>query len=325
MTLPNLIPIALVALACATLAVAVIQAWSIYRHPNLAPHPIINRAEAGSHGFKWVKVDLISSIIPPAGTPEGQFWSGFSLGVSRESGKLALLGIYLYGAEHGVGHYTWSARVNKYDQELGTGGHFNLSMVGNEDQRNHESRVLENGVKAASGVINTDYRPLSFSIEGGNIIDAYDNETGRRVFFTMGQEGFEDFLTFGPPPITFANVPYIHQPGTNIRETLPTPEGLKRLTFRIWDVYERPARARVIIKDDIFGYSYETVQNAQQTSDGGLPITIPTVIEKVEVTIESGGYHSITNVVALKEGNQIIDAFIEPKCIFAGMDIQCSQ
>ena len=236
------------------------------------------------------------------------------------------MGVYLYGAEHGVGHYTWSARINKLHQELGTGGHFNLSMVKNEDQHMHELRVLQNGIKAASREINAEYRPLSFSIEESGVIHAYDDETGRRVFFTMGQEGFEDLLTFGPPPIVLPNVPYTHYPGVNIRETLPTPEGLKRLKFRTWDVYGRPLdRARVFIEDDIFGYSYETVITAQQTSDGGITITIPTPLEKVKITIGGGGYHSITSTIPLVEGNQIIAAFVEPKCIIDGTEISCSE
>ncbi len=237
MNLTFILAVALVMAAAATFAVSVLQAWNIYRHPNLKPHPIINLKEASGgnqHGFRWVHIGPVSGIIPPIRTPEGAIWSGVSWGVSRENGKVAVIGINLYGAEQGAGHYTWRARINTFSGEVGAGGHFNMDLQTGEEQWRREHRILGYAVDAASNNVNMHYRPLQFSIdEEKKTTTIYDPKSGRFVFNNPNRKSpTEDLYIFGPPPMADATVPYVQQPGVYINESFLAQEGLKRLKFR---------------------------------------------------------------------------------------------
>ena len=293
---------------------SVFQAWNIYRNPNLKPHPVINREEMNGSGFKWIQRSSASGIIPPIRTSEGAIWSGLSFGISRENGKVYTIGISVYGAEQGVGHYTWRARSNTFESEVGAGGHFNIDRIIGEEQWRREMRILGYAVDEASRGVNGYYRPLKFEIDKkSDKITIYDQESGRYVFANKSRESpIDDNFIFGPPPMAYALIPYVRQPGLYINEPLALEKGITRLTFKAWDVYGRSLDYVIISVSSDSGYEYTQALFAEQTDKKGLVVTLPSGLSHIHLEITRGGFHSITSDVALKEGNQPIDVFMEP-------------
>ena len=315
--------------AAVTLVASVLQAWNIYRHPNLKPHPVINLKEASGrnqHGFRWVHIGPVSGIIPLMRTAEGAIWSGVSWGVSRENGKVAIIGINLYGAEQGAGHYTWRAHINSGGGIVGSGGHFNMDRLIGEEQRTRESRILRYAVDAASADVNINYRPLQFSIDEEKITKIYDSESGRFVFDNPDRKiPLDDLYIFGPPPMAHATVPYVQQPGVYINESFLPLEGLKRLKFSVWDIYEQPLDyAQIDLRSDS-GYGYTYTLKSEDTNRGGITITVPTVLTTIHVLITRGGFHPIEEDITLKESVQRVDVFMEPKCVILGDTLHCTE
>ena len=303
--------------------VLVLQAWIIYRHPDLKPHPVISQESAYGHGFRWFHMEQVSGIIPPIRTSEGAIWGGFSLGVSRENGKIAIISIQVYGAEQGVGHYTWRARTDRFSSEVGAGGHFNIDHLIGEEESRRKSRILGYAVDEASRGVGGYYRPLQFTVdEQGNMSSIYDPKSGRAVFPVFDEE---NMAVFGPHPAVDPLVPYMHQPGVYIREILPTQEELKQLRFKVWDVYVQHLDYVSISVDSDTGYRYEQNLNAEQTNAVGLTIAVPSMLTNIQVTIARGGYHSITENIELYEGIQRVDAFMEPLCVLLGDTIVCPE
>lgn len=326
MNLTLILAVVLAISAAFTLVVSVLQAWNIYRHPNFKPHPVINREEVHSLGFKWLQMELGSGIIPPMRTPEGAVWSGFSLGVSRENGKVATIGITVYGAEQGVGHYTWRARTNKFSSEVGAGGHFNMDRLIGEELSRREIRILGYAVDAASSGVNGYYRPLEFSVDKEKkTTTIYDPESGRHVFANHRDESLADFFIFGPPPMADSSVPYSQQPGAYINQSsLPEQEGLKQLIFKVWDVYERPLdHVLITVEDPDSGYRYQQNLIAEQTNTGGITLSVPSLLPRVQVAITRGGYYPVTRDIELQKEIPHIEVFMEPRCVLLGETLQC--
>ena len=326
MSLTFILAIALIISAATTLGVSVLQAWNIYRNPNLKPHPVINLEEAPSHdtyGFRWVQMKRASGIIPPMRTPEGTIWSGFSLGVSRENGKISSISINIYGAEQGVGHYTWFERTSTYDMKTGAGGHFSLDHVIGETESDRAERVLEYAVSNASRNINQYHRPLQFKIDNEVISGIYDPESGRNVYRNPDESSTGEFFIFGPPPMADAAVPYVRQPGAYIKELPPLEEGVKQIRLKAWNVYEQPLDNVLITVDSDTGYRYEQILNSEQTNTEGVTIVLPTLLSEIRVAITRGGFHPVTKNIILKEGIQQIDVFMEPRCVLLGDTILC--
>ena len=318
MTSPFVIAVVVAIMSGAAFVISILQAWNIYRHPNLKPHPVIKIKEASAHGFKWMRIGpVISSIIPPTRTEEGAIWSGFSLGVSRENGKVATIGIVIYGAEQGVGHYTWRARTDKHSSEVGAGGHFNLDRLTGEEQPRRESRILRYAVDQASDGVNTYYRPLQFSVEDEETISTYDPESGRMVFPNPQRDDngrlVGDFFIFGPPPMGSLTVPYARQPGAYVNESSLLQEGVKQLTFKAWDVYEQPLDYVQIEVASDSGYRYTQALNAEHTNEGGITITLPYPLTRVRLSVTRGGFHPITEDLILKDGIQQVGIFMKPR------------
>ena len=320
MTSPFMIAVVIAIASGAVFVVSILQVWNIYHHPNLKPHLVINLKEASGHGFKWKQMGpVVSSIIPPMRTQEGAIWSGFSLGISPENGKAATIGITIYGAEQGVGHYTWRARTNKHSSEVGAGGHFNIDRLIGEEQPRRESRILGYAVDQASSGVNRYYRPLQFSVdEDDKKITIYDPESGRMVFWNphRAENGMPvgDFFIFGPPPMGSLTVPYARQPGAYINESFLFQEGVKQLTFKAWDVYEQPLDyVQIEVVDSNSGYRYTQTLNAEHTNEGGVTMTVPYGLTRVRVSVTRGGFHPVAEDIVLKEGIQQVDIFMEPR------------
>ena len=297
--------------------VSVLQAWNIYHNPNLKPHPVINLKEARNqqYGFKWMQIGPItSSIISPMRTEQGAIWSGLSFGISRENGKAATISITVYGAEQGVGHYTWRARTNKYRSEVGAGGHFNIDRIIGEKQSRRESRILGYAVDEASRGVNGHYHPLQFSVdEEKDTLIIYDPESGRMVFPNHDREEGGDSFIFGPPPMANSKVPYAQKPGAYISRYSSLREGVKQLTFKVWNIYEQPLDYVQIKVHHNSGYRYTQILNSEHTNEGGITITLPAVLEDIHVSVTRGGFHPIAEDIILKEGVQQVDVFMEPR------------
>ena len=110
-----------------------------------------------------------------------------------------------------------------------------------------------------------------------------------------------------------STVPYAQQPGAYINESFLLQEGVKRLTFKVWDVFEQPLDYVQIEVDSDSGYRYTQTLNAEHTNEGGITITLPYVLTEVRVLVTRGGFHPIAEDIILKEGIQQVDIFMEPR------------
>ena len=309
-----IIPVVLA--ACALLA-AGLNFWYTYRNPDLQPHPIIKIPQAIGEGFRWVRLEDGKNLFPQVRTPDGGIWTGETLGVSLEKGKPAYINIAVYGANQGVGHYTWWARTWMFNREVGAGGHFNIDRRKGEDASRREYQILGFAIDEASRGVSAYYRPLEFSVnEKGELYDIYDPETGRAVYVNHSDDrgATDDLFRFGPPPEQLRGVPYSHPPGISTGEMLPALDAGKSLTFRAWDVYGQLFKygsALIDIQSDT-GYRYQQTIMADANKEGGVTISVPALLEEVEVAVTRGGYHALKTTIPLKEGNQVIEAFLEP-------------
>ena len=73
-----------------------------------------------------------------------RMWEGYTAGVSRESGKIWIFAMQIYGSDQGVGHYVWWGRTNMFNREYSE-GHVNMMpFLQYGDPRNdRDIRILE--------------------------------------------------------------------------------------------------------------------------------------------------------------------------------------
>ena len=332
------------------LIMSMLQTWNNYRNPTLRPHPVIDLEQiSGEAGFTWIKMELVTSNVfpPPTGRADGAMWKGLSLGVSRETGKVATISITIYGPEQGVGHYTWFAVKSPWDKEVGQGGHFHLMRLDGESQSAREERIMGYAIDAASRGVNGYYRPLQFTYDAESraISSMYDPESGRQVFLNPYHLGWESpslreqygegYYAFGPPPMVNDLIPYVHQPGAylqpliHLRPSTPTNQYVS-IMLRAWDVYGVPLDHVMVQIDSDTGYKYSQILHAEQTNGGGIEMSLPVVFLSVEspqiqVIVTRAGYHPISQDIALKEGTQPIDIYMEPKCRLQEVSLLCSE
>ena len=286
-----------------------------YRHPNIQAQTVINELSVHDSGFTWINSssrNWITSRLTPARRSSGLMWEGYTVGISRESGKGSILAIRIYGSDQGVGHYIWWGRTTRLRREYGEGGHINMmSHLHDKDLKrlSREKIILENAAERASESISPFHRPahISYNKETGEITNLYDDESGRSLHLNPDKSSSKDIFTFGPYPM--AESPYIKQPGIQISEdSHSTP--FQQLIFRAQDVYGKPLNHVEVLINSESGYRYvQTLPD--DTSD--TTITLPSELPHVQIEISRGGYHTLAANIDLNQNIQKVDAILEPK------------
>ena len=291
-------------------------AWLNVRHPGLKPHPIVETKQVSDSpsGFRWVRMartNNSSGIIPQKATSDGAIWTGFTLGIHRESGETASVLLTLYGAEQGVGHYTLFIKSDPYYAERRAGGHLNLDRLQGQEQSMADRWIVADATRAAGRSI-SDYRPLSFRYDEDTdtISEIYDPVSGRALFFRPNREDRTRFV-FGPFPSADENEPYNHQPGLHIAELEPDTLGdpLPRLVVSVRDVYGQPLDHASVELASASGYRYE---QTLPDDSGSIHISMPIDLKEINVVVSRGGYHAQSANVPLGQNTQRVDAILEP-------------
>ena len=137
--------------------------------------------------------------LRPVRNESGLLWEGFSVSVSKETGKVESIAVWLYGTNGGVGHYHYTARVNTFRSWHGD-GHFNL-MAHERKEDDWEIKTLRYAASRISQDVSLLNRPLRMSYdEDSGKLAMFDPELNRAVFINENRSGsLDDLFVYGPP------------------------------------------------------------------------------------------------------------------------------
>ena len=313
---PAILNIIAVAFTIVGAVLFALVAWLNVRYPGLKPHHVVNVKQVSERttGFQWAhmeRMDTGRGIIPRKATADGAIWTGFTLGIHRQTGETASILMTLYGAEQGVGHYTLFIKTDPYKAERGAGGHFNLDRLEGEKRSTEDRWIIEAAAYEASRSMQ-EYRPLSFRYDENTdtVSEIYDPVSGRALFFRPNHEDRTRFV-FGPFPSADENEPYNHQPGLHIAELEPDTPGdpLPRLVVSVRDVYGQPLDHASVELASASGYRYE---QTLPDDSGSIHISMPIDLKEINVVVSRGGYHAQSANVPLGQNTQRVDAILEP-------------
>ena len=283
-----------------------------HKYQKIQAQPVIKRdIVSGREGeFTWINDRIFPKStfgLEPTSQSSGRMWHGYTVGALRESDRVGIYAMWIYGSDAGMGHYVWEGgSVSGRSTHFGE-GHVPLNY--HEGDRYEEYFILNRAGARVSAELNSYCRPLRISVnERTHEINIYDPESGRDIHLNLDKSSSRDTLVFGPHPV--AKSPYIIQPGLSISDVLDSDDN-KQLVFFIRDVYGNPLdNARISIGSD-YGYSYAQDFMSEMIDDGAR-ITLPFQLPKVDVTVSRRGYHSLARTVSLTPYVQRVDAVLEP-------------
>ena len=233
-------------------------------------------------------------------------WEGFGVSISRTTGKVEAIAVWLYGANGGVGHYHYTVRANTFESSYGD-GHFNL-ITYEQKSNNWERRVLEDAAKRISVDVGRGNRPLTVTYDAeSEAISMYDAESGRDVYINKNRpSSLDDLFVFGPYPKKLDGVPR-KEPGFAISPTDTILGAGGGLFISAQDVYGNPLKHVEVSFQDKSGYSYSQVLGREE-----IFVNLPAGIEKIRVLFRRGGYGELSAEVDMTRGSGRIEAVLEP-------------
>ena len=185
---------------------AAVLVWLLASHRNPPVQPIRKlqmNEMPGVDGFTFFRFgERLPNWFPELMRSEkdesGLVWEGFGMGVSRTTGKVEAIAVWLYGTNGGVGHYSYRVRENTFRGSYGE-GHFNLMPYAAGSGR-WERSVLSCAGQMVSRDVLTLTRPLDVTYDAkSGAVSMYDPDSRRDVYFNEGRSSpLDDLFAFGP-------------------------------------------------------------------------------------------------------------------------------
>ena len=284
-----------------------------HKYQKIQAQPVIKRKTISGREseFTWIKATSSSASmfgLEPVSESSGRIWEGFTAGVLRQSDRVGIYKLQIYGSDSGLGHYIWTGGPMPGDVTNSGEGH--VPFVFGPDDRLKEHFILDFAGARTSRQLKRYCRPLKISVdERTDAVDIYDPETGRDVYVNQDKSRLRDTLVFGSYPASTSA--YVIQPMLSI-SGVSDSDDMKQLIFFVRDVYGKPLDNACISIDSEYGYTY-TQDFMMEMIDDGARITLPFQLPKVDVTVSRGGYETLSLTgVPLTPNVQRVDAVLEP-------------
>ena len=283
-----------------------------HKYPGIQSIPKTKMSQCSAGDFTWVGFNqsgipnwVISEWLESVGSSSGLIWEGFSVGVSKETGKVGSIAVWLYASNEGVGHYVYMVRVNRFNSAHGE-GHFNMLPYG--DARRRDRAVGREALAMVASDVGMYYRPLQVSYtEETAILEMYDDESGRNVSWNHKRVNpRDDLFVFGPYP----KVDYVpvKDPGLTCN-SVELSDGVKKLSFCVQDVCGRALNHTLVVMKSDTGWAYQQVLPDDLSY---AVICIPDESERVQVKVTRGGYGELNTELKTDVMYQRIDVVLKP-------------
>ena len=303
-------------------ALSAVTIWWICHHKyqSIQSPPKLKESNVTADGFTFIsfkskgisELSGISEYLKPERESSGLMWEGFTTGISKESGKVGSIAVWLYGSNEGVGHYVYLDRTNMFSSGHGE-GHFNLKPYAKSDVR-WKRMALREACERVAEAVGPFYRHLSTSFDKkSGKVSWYDDESGREVCFREKRTSpLDDLFIFGNYPKKLKDfVGRVEAPGLIITPVEGAEkQGPNRITINAKDVYGKSLEHTCVEMEEIeSGYSFKQglPSNGEYTTIGVLE-----TLQKLTIKVWRGGYGNIVEEIELGIGEVKVEAILEP-------------